>query len=91
MSALTSSTSVEVIQLDDSKEDNNDSDSVHNLSAMDTTQVHFDGTLPPGVAPDGFVILDEDVGQPQLRASNDNSNESKPIFQVFFRDDSAFQ
>ncbi|XP_011502048.1 PREDICTED: zinc finger CCHC domain-containing protein 8 homolog isoform X2 [Ceratosolen solmsi marchali] len=89
MSALISSASDEVIPLDDSTEDNNDS--VYNLSTLDTTKVHFDGTLPPGVAPDGFVILNEVGDQEQLSTSNDYSKDPQPIFKIFFRDASAFQ
>lgn len=84
--------SVELVCLDDSKEDNNDENtSVSNLTAMDTTTVIFDETLPPGVAPDGFVVLDEDVEPSKRQTCEINSDDGNPIFRVLFRDDSAFQ
>ncbi|XP_014211070.1 zinc finger CCHC domain-containing protein 8 homolog [Copidosoma floridanum] len=89
---------MEVITLDDSEVDNSLLDSsadvqvikeirenVPNLSIANETVVSFDATLPPGVAPEGFLIVDEEI------TKTSTEPEVAPIFRITFRDPEAFQ
>ncbi|XP_058806811.1 zinc finger CCHC domain-containing protein 8 homolog [Phymastichus coffea] len=90
-SSADNSTSVELICLDDSKEECQDENArADNLVGVDTTTVVFDETLPPGVPPEGFVVLDETIESSKEHIQETN-NDSNPIFKVIFRDDAAFQ
>ena len=83
----------EIITIDDSFKEVKD-DSVFKKPSdqvdIDTTVVNFDNTLPPGVAPEGFVILDEDLNTSRIDENENNEqNEPEPLFEVKFRDNSA--
>ncbi|XP_046417928.1 zinc finger CCHC domain-containing protein 8 homolog isoform X1 [Neodiprion fabricii] len=64
-----------------------ESETFDNLSGP----VIFDKTVGPGVAPEGFILIDEDVGVDETDNSHsqmyDASSETlRPIFKVMFRD-----
>ncbi|KAJ8674881.1 hypothetical protein QAD02_010667 [Eretmocerus hayati] len=58
--------------------------------AMDSTVVTFDATLPPGAAPEGFVLVDEEVDVKPTKQDSSNICE-QPVFRVSFKDESIFQ
>ncbi|KAF7989108.1 hypothetical protein HCN44_007418 [Aphidius gifuensis] len=96
-------TSPEVITLDTTQESLNDTteinddenikiveekinlnDTKHNLECMEQT-------LPPGVAPDGFILIDESVvvetDEPE-KLNNKNDDDDVPVFKVIFKNKS---
>lgn len=68
---------------------------VHKLSnrlSMDCSlnetlvDVHLETTLPPGVAPEGFLVTDE------VYSNDENTEEpSKPLMSISFRDEEVFK
>ncbi|OXU24103.1 hypothetical protein TSAR_010674 [Trichomalopsis sarcophagae] len=84
----------EVITLDTSLEESisqNDCINETNLSEiiLDTTDVIFDGTLAPGAAPPGFVVIDEEREPPTPMPKRKKKTE--PILKVVFRDPASFR
>ncbi|XP_046737598.1 zinc finger CCHC domain-containing protein 8 homolog isoform X2 [Diprion similis] len=64
-----------------------ESETFDNLSGP----VNFDKTVGPGVAPEGFILIDEDVGvddtdNSQNQMYDASSEPLSPIFKVMFRD-----
>lgn len=89
---------MEVITLDESETESCKNDSVElmeqeveevglpNLSMQqNSTIVNFEDTLPPGAAPEGFIVIDEEIENTSIVI------EKLPIFKVIFRDDEVFQ
>lgn len=54
-------------------------------SQIQTKSSILEETLPPGVAPKGFVLIDEDVTTIESSSKSDLSTNSTPIFKVFFQ------
>lgn len=78
-----------VVCLDTTNEDDNDDD----FSVSDF--VNLEKTLPPGVAPEGFILLDESVDNGKSSQDEKLSTITKdndvlpPIFKVVFRDEAV--
>ncbi|XP_012251506.2 zinc finger CCHC domain-containing protein 8 homolog [Athalia rosae] len=90
--------SPEVIELEPSSDEvaildeSQVSEKLDNLSES----VNFDNTVGPGVAPKGFILIDEDLGDTTINETNESETridhppkKPAPIFQVIFRDDEA--
>lgn len=52
--------------------------------------INLEKTLPPGVAPEGFIVLDESIELTDENKIDDStkSNKDLPTFKVIFRDES---
>ncbi|XP_033215929.1 zinc finger CCHC domain-containing protein 8 homolog isoform X2 [Belonocnema kinseyi] len=87
MSSLKKGSDDEVSVLDISQESTNCNDSFN--SSCRTGSSILEATLPPGVAPKGFVLIDEDVAIVEPHDILDSSVEPKPTFKVMFRDETV--
>lgn len=86
------------LKLDNNTEKENavNSSDLNLSSTLDKTIVNFDKTLPPGAAPEGFVLLDEDIdtsknsdiNQTKKKTRNSPTREPEPVMKVTFKDDS---
>ncbi|XP_043282025.1 zinc finger CCHC domain-containing protein 8 homolog [Venturia canescens] len=79
----------------DSSIDENAIEIVNDCDQSVLENVAFDKTLPPGVAPDGFIIVDETqesdkVNELELTRHDDKKKEEaeKPMFKIVFGDES---
>lgn len=97
-------TSPEVITLDTTLESLNNTTEINddeniqiveekiNLNDTRSNLECMEQTLPPGVAPDGFILIDESVvvenDEPEKLNKNNNDNDDVPVFKVIFKNKS---
>ena len=78
----------EVLVLETSEDLTNCNDNFSSSCITDSSIL--EATLPPGIAPRGFVLIDEDVAIIKPHDRLDSTVEpKKPIFKVMFRDETA--
>ena len=77
----------EVLGLDESRGSSICNDSFNNSCVTDSEIL--EKTIPPGAAPKGFVLLDEDVtiNESPQNIDSPKSKPSEPIFKVMFKNE----